>query len=332
MNPPQEPAPLGPTPRVSVVVPYYRAGAWVEETLRSVLAQTYPDLEVLVVDDGSPDADLLPPLLTRLAREGLGTPIRLCCQSNAGPSAARNHGIREARGSLVALLDADDRWAPALLKAAVEAFDGSAPPDMVCFDALVGWEGGGPPRPLMPPADAPAWLTLEDVIGGRRSITTTGAVIRREALLDVGGFDPDLRRAEDFDLWIRLALAGYRIRHLPVPLVLRRRLASGLASDAAAMRSAALEILGTHLRSGMLPRAAVHAAARFHRAIEGRQHLEEARGSLVQGHTGAARAALLKAMRLAPSAKGLAALAALVIAPGWFASWYGRRPSSAVGA
>src|SRR5690606_27199889 len=92
-------------PLISVIIPAYNAEATIVEAVESVLAQTYRPLEVLIIDDGSSDA-------TAALIENKYESVRVIRQSNAGPSAARNHGIREAKGAWVAFLDADDRWLP----------------------------------------------------------------------------------------------------------------------------------------------------------------------------------------------------------------------------
>src|SRR4051794_21327340 len=94
-------------PRVSVIVPCYNTADVVAETIDSVLAQTYRDYEVIVVNDGSPDSGELNPILARY-----GDRLRCFRKENGGLASARNRGIREARGELIALLDSDDIWTP----------------------------------------------------------------------------------------------------------------------------------------------------------------------------------------------------------------------------
>ena len=116
MTAPTEQVPAAPV--VSVIVPVYRAERWIEGTLRSALAQTYANLEVVVVDDGSPDrcAELVAGVAATDSR------VRLIRQDNAGLSAARNAGIAAARGRYVAPLDADDLWHPSKLEEQVARF------------------------------------------------------------------------------------------------------------------------------------------------------------------------------------------------------------------
>ena len=100
-------------PLVSVVMPAYNAGPYIEQAIRSVLEQDYPNIELIVVDDGSKDG-------TPEAVEALfGDRVRVLRQKNGGPAAARNLGIRASNGTLLAFLDADDVWLPGKLQAQV---------------------------------------------------------------------------------------------------------------------------------------------------------------------------------------------------------------------
>src|SRR5262245_20179101 len=108
---------------VSVVIPCYNAGRFLKETLESILAQTRPALEVIVVDDGSTDD-------SAAVAGAFGPPVRVLRQSNQGESVARNRGLDEARGDWVAFLDADDVWAPDKLERQLAAVEGS--PGVAC--------------------------------------------------------------------------------------------------------------------------------------------------------------------------------------------------------
>src|ERR1700751_944670 len=98
-------------PSVSVIIPSYNTAAYIAEALDSVFAQTFTDFEVIVVNDGSPDADELEAALAPFAAR-----TQFISEGNRGASAARNAGIGVARGNYIALLDADDRWAPDFLE------------------------------------------------------------------------------------------------------------------------------------------------------------------------------------------------------------------------
>ncbi len=174
---------------------------------------------MIVINDGSPDtAELERVLETYLHR------ITYLKQENLGASAARNAGLRKARGEFVAFLDADDVWLPSYLRDQL-AFIEQQGCDMVCADAM---HFGGSPfdgRTYMDVlmADAPSngEVTFKGLISGKQSLITSGLVARREAIFKVGLFDEALRNSQDFDLWLRLARNGSRLAYQ------RKLLASG---------------------------------------------------------------------------------------------------------
>ena len=181
-------------PNVSVIIPTYQRRELVKRAVASVLAQSYRDFELIVIDDGSTDG-------TDEALAPLGDSIRYQWQPNRGVSAARNAGVRLARGSIVAFLDSDNRWLPEHLGVLMRVF--AEHPHAVL--AVSAWR----PRPdgavtvrLMEPFP---WLLIRNCVG-----PLSGAALRRAAFLAVGGFDERLHLAEDYDLWLRLAARGGR--------------------------------------------------------------------------------------------------------------------------
>lgn len=185
---------------VSVIVPTYRHARWIEQTLASVLAQSFDDLEIIVVNDGSPDdtAERLRPL-----REA--GRIRYFEQRNAGQAAARNRGLREARGEFVAFLDDDDLWPADKLAWQVQAL--RAHPECVLVwgahaplrEEQPAGEDGGEPRPVQ----ARRLFRLHN-----RIQSPGQALMRASALRAVGGFDDRLWGSDDWDLYLRLAEQG----------------------------------------------------------------------------------------------------------------------------
>jgi glycosyltransferase involved in cell wall biosynthesis len=179
---------------ISVVVPCHNGEAYLEEALSSIGDQTRAPDEVIVVDDGSTDRS------AAIARRAGATVLQ---QPNRGEGSARNRGIQHARGDLVAFLDADDRWLPHHLETIGGLLDDHPDATVACgavqqfgtaHDYRPGYVRPGPPTYVLDAAFRD-WLHL-----------TIGAVIRREALLEIGGFDEEERYSVDFDLWLRLAL------------------------------------------------------------------------------------------------------------------------------
>jgi glycosyltransferase involved in cell wall biosynthesis len=221
-------------PRVSVVIPAYDAAATVGAAVESVLWQTYDDLELVVVDDGSTDE-------TGAIVAAHPGPIRLVHQENAGVGAARNRGIAEASGDLIAFCDADDLLLPRHLEALVETFDrgGGGLATANHYWLLPGGLDrtrvrykGRFPRP-----DEQRRAILE------QNFVSTLALFPRALVDEIGPFDSRLRHAEDWDFWLRAILAGSRVALQPRPLALYRWGDTGLSSDRQAMDDAIESIL-----------------------------------------------------------------------------------------
>ncbi|MCC7274917.1 MAG: glycosyltransferase family 2 protein [Alphaproteobacteria bacterium] len=196
----------GGAPQVSVVIPVHDAGALLADALASVARQGMPELEVLVIDDGSHDA---PERWVESSR----LPVRLIRQENGGPSAARNVGIAACRGRYVAFLDADDIWprrALAGLRARIDA-DGGA--DVVQghvrrFRAAGAHEVAWPFTIVGPP---------------RLGFNVGSALFRREVFNRIGPFDETMRTGEDVDIWVKVREAGLRHAVLADTTLLYRR-------------------------------------------------------------------------------------------------------------
>lgn len=196
-------------PSVSIVMPCHNAAAHLPASVASVLAQTVPDWELIAVDDGSTDST------SAWLRGQTDRRIRVYTQTQQGVSAARNAGMALARGRRIAFLDADDTWAASFLERMSAALD--ANPDAVL--AYCGWQNlglpGGRSEPFVPP-DYENPDKAETLFAGCRW-PIHAALVKREAVLAVNGFDPALKNAEDYALWLRLATAAPIVR---VPEVL----------------------------------------------------------------------------------------------------------------
>jgi glycosyltransferase involved in cell wall biosynthesis len=197
-------------PLVSVVMPAYNCAPFIGETLQSVYRQTYDHWEVIVINDGSTDetAAVLGPHLRT---------IRYFYQENHGASAARNAAVRQARGELVAFLDADDVWLPEMLEVQVGVMQRAPECGLVFSDGktLVGtrirdeslfsrrlepWiRAHGTGDPLV------AKGSLIRELSFWNEIVTSGVMVRRDCFEAVGGFDEQITIAEDYDLWLRIA-------------------------------------------------------------------------------------------------------------------------------
>lgn len=196
---------------VSVVMPCFNAARHLVNSVRSVQAQTFTAWELLIVDDGSTDES------RRMAAELAAgdARIRLLHQDNKGPGAARNAGLAAAQAPLLAFLDSDDTWCPEFLATMVAVLEGTAP-DAIAY---CGWQnkglGAGRDAPYIPPD----YETGDKSAALLRSCPWPihGALVRRQAVLAIGGFDATLKSCMDYDLWLRMALGATLVR---VPQVL----------------------------------------------------------------------------------------------------------------
>ncbi len=187
------------TPQVSVIIPAYNGDRYIVQAVESSLSQTFTDLEIIVVDDGSTDGthQVLEPYLHR---------IRYIYQENQGVAAARNRGIKEAKGDLIAFLDQDDFFFPNKLAAQVALFRSS--PSLGIVNSgwrLVDEQGNAisdiEPWQYFPELDLETWIVRTPVLPG-------AMMFSRQLLERVGGFDSRFNGVDDVDLILRLALTG----------------------------------------------------------------------------------------------------------------------------
>ncbi len=198
-------------PTVSVVMPVYNVEAYVAEAIDSVLAQTFTDFELIVVDDGGSDRSM------EIVRGYEDPRLRIVVQANRGLAGARNSGILEARGGYIALLDSDDRWLPEKLALHVIHLDHN-PEIGVSFSPSRFIDRDGRPMRLVqtPKLDG---IEAEDIFCRNPVGNGSAPVIRRAALETVAFpnpeeparvcyFDESLRQSEDIEMWLRLSVAG----------------------------------------------------------------------------------------------------------------------------
>ena len=222
-------------PRISVLLPCFNHGAFIREAIESVRAQTFQDFEIVIVDDGSTDAETVA-TLDALA----GPRARVLRTANRGLPAARNHAAADAAGELFCALDADDRLAPRWFEKAVTVLD--ARPG---FAFVSHWlETFGDERWSWTPeaCDLPSLLARNAVNGA--------ALVRRDAFLSVGGYDESMREGcEDWDFWLRLVESGHQGHIIPEVLFYYRRRAgsmSRLMLEAHAYRRPLQALVGKH--------------------------------------------------------------------------------------
>lgn len=206
-------------PLVTVIIPTYNRGQMLTEALASVMAQTFRDFQVVVVDDGS-DEDLRPVV------EPFGSAARYLRLERGGAARARNAGIDTARTDLLAFLDSDDLWLPEHLTQTVAILRGQPDVVLVYHDTLSVDHAGRPVPPLRRRPRPSGSVT--EALFAYDFVPTPSVVCRRQTLLQAGCFDPAMVPSEDYDLWLRMSLLG-DFACANEPLMLRRRHAGNIS-------------------------------------------------------------------------------------------------------
>lgn len=215
------------SPLVSVIIPNYNYARYIGQAVDSVLAQTFRNVEVIVVDDGSKDDSL------EMLRP-YGDKVRVIAQANQGVAVARNAGAAESRGEFLAFLDADDVWLPEKLERQLQVLAGDSdvglvhcsmtlidPDGAVCGESSNGKEG---------------WISTDILRLQDEAVIGAGstALVTRKAFDAAGGFDWRLSTAADWEFCYRVSVA-HKIGYVPEPLVLYRIHNSNMHSNIGAM-------------------------------------------------------------------------------------------------
>lgn len=208
-----------------MVTPTLNQAPFLEHTLRSVRAQTYPNVEHIVVDGGSTDGTL--DILRREGEghgEGQGAALRWVTEPDRGMYDAVNKGMALARGDVLAYLNSDDAYLPWAIEAVMKVFESRPRVDLVFGDGIkVDEETGVQRLRLFPPFDRVSLAYYESIM--------QPAVFWRRGLFDrIGGFDEQMRFVADLDYWLRAAAAGARIAHVDEVLAVERIHAGRLSS------------------------------------------------------------------------------------------------------
>ena len=252
---------MEPHPLVSVIIPAYNVAEYVDAAIESALAQTYPNIEVVVVNDGSTD-DTASVLARYESR------ITLVTQENRGLAGARNAGLRVAKGAIIGLLDADDMWFPHRVERMIEALDASPDREIVTSDSYL-MEDFTPTEKRSYPdrRRRPFPATEQDQIPeiARFNFLFIGVLFRRELIERCGMFAEGARRganyegdgtaerglsiegAEDYELWTRFLLSGTRVGFVDEPLGYYRVRAGSLSDAKKEQGRAHLAVLERHL-------------------------------------------------------------------------------------
>jgi glycosyltransferase involved in cell wall biosynthesis len=215
---------------VGVVVPAYNAALTIDETLRSIRAQTYGNLEILIVDDGSTDATLE----IACAHAACDPRIRIIKQSNAGVAAARNRGVAESTAEFIAPIDADDLWHPTKIQRQMEALESGGPRVglVYCWYAMIDERSRvrSSHHSAAEEGDVLPSMCLRNLVGNGSS-----ALMQKRAIVEAGGYDATLRArnaqgCEDYKLYFQIA-EKYQFALVRDHLTGYRRTRANMSSD-----------------------------------------------------------------------------------------------------
>ena len=221
-------------PAISVIIPIYNGEKTIKQTIESVLNQTFADFELIAIDDGSQDGTL------DIVSQIQDSRIKVFSYPNAGVNVSRNRGFKHASGEFISFLDDDDLWTPDKLEAQYKALQNHPKAgvaiswtdwidesgNIIGRGGYVSWEG-----------DALARMLLNDFVE-----SGSNALIRKQAFIEVGGFDESLTHAEDWDMWLRLA-ARYHYTTVPKVQILYRIAANSVSSNVFKMEAGSLQVI-----------------------------------------------------------------------------------------
>lgn len=234
-------------PLVSVIVPCYNYAGYVADTLRSVLAQDYPNFELIIVDDGSIDnsARVIEQVLADQQGATLARRIEFICQANAGVSAALNTGLAQARGEYVATFDADDIMPAGRLTLQLDYL--TAHPEVGCLGGIaVRIDERGNLLPKKMKRRGIRRYDFDRALGSALVVGGNIAVYRRDAMDQVDGYDPAIK-IQDFQMTLKIAHAGYFVDVLPEVVTLYRKHDESLSKNYKAEYRYGLEVIAPYV-------------------------------------------------------------------------------------
>jgi glycosyltransferase involved in cell wall biosynthesis len=203
-------------PTISVIVPAYHSGRTIQECLDSILAQTHPPQQIIVVDDQSTD-DTVQQIRQWNARHGNMAQL-IVMPENKGPASARNAGLDAAACDWIAFLDADDAWLPWRLEKQLAVLQQHPDAMFICAQTM-DLDTSTPDDANVPWTSAvPEILNLEKMLD-HNPVATSTVLVRRSTVKACGGFDSSFRGPEDYDLWLRILANG---EGLYLPLIVSR--------------------------------------------------------------------------------------------------------------
>ncbi len=222
------------TPLISVIIPVYNGEKTIRETIESVLNQTFSNLELIVINDGSQDSTL------DIVSSIKDPRLQVLSHKNAGKSISRNRGIEEACGEFISFLDADDLWTLDKLEAQLKALQAN-PQAAVAYSWVDYIDENGDffrdGNHITMNGNAYEKMLIQNILENG-----SNPLIRKEALTEVGYFNESLKHAEEWDMWLRLA-ARYNFVTVPYPQILYRVSSTSSSTDVLSMEKVCLQFI-----------------------------------------------------------------------------------------
>lgn len=258
-------ADIGKIQSVSIIIPVYNGQAYLAEAIESALAQDFPAVEIIVVDDGSQDAS---------AQIAAGyEAVTVVRQANRGVAKARNRGFAESTGDAIIFLDQDDRLLPTNVSAALRAFEAAPESGFVVGRARILHEGAAGPGADLPGSEA---ISYASVLSGQIFIPPSVVMIRRAAFEKTGGFSAGYRGTDDLDMYLNLA-RFFPAHAYDEVVVEYRRHDHNVSHDVGLMLRECLRVLDDHRRF-------VDGDAQLEAALaQGRKHWSRFFGRMLPG-------------------------------------------------
>ena len=221
-------------PKISVIIPVYNGEKTIQETIESVLGQTFVDFELIIIDDGSSDRTV------EIINKNLDSRLKLYSYPNQGLSVSRNRGIQRSQGDYISFIDADDLWTKNKLAAQYQALQ-NIPSAAVAYSGTSRIDEYSKILYDIPLAKIRgkvySYLLLRDIIG-----SGSNPLIQQQALLATGNFNESLQAAEDWDMWIKLS-AKYEFIDVPEHQVLYRRSPQSMSSQITRQEQETLKVI-----------------------------------------------------------------------------------------
>lgn len=238
---------------ISVIIPLYNASRFIAETLASVQSQTYEDWECIVVDDGSIDdsAAIVKDIASTDAR------INYVYQNNAGPSAARNHGLRLAKGEYIQFLDADDWFPPQRFQHMLDAYQNTKGKVILFSDLCIGAESDIQSVSPYSKETRIEDICFEKMYGGfgHDFSFIPGAVLFPKEALNAVEWNESMRASEDWDYYLQVCKRGYVFRNVPESLFVYRLVDGSLSGNIEKVYRANYEIMDRYYSVALFPKA-----------------------------------------------------------------------------